>query len=255
MNRKIRIYGSDIKKAIKKTIKEQYEMGDTYRKSPKQGGKFKKLPREKGIEDVFGVYGEEMPSSIIRYMRKNPKYIIQRLYDLYGKEVFDKYIPRDDEQNKKFRLGDVETIKSGKFYDEDDMEMNFEDELIDEVEDVSGKKYNLKDANDLQQFNKDIDNADPKKVNVGSDVAEIMNEEEWIQKAIKKPGSLRKKMDLDKSEKMTKTDINKEISKLKKKDKDPEKKGVQGLSKRDLSKYRELNLAKTLSNLRKKWKK
>jgi len=79
-----------------------------------------------------------------------------------------------------------------------------------------------------------------------------MNEEEWIQKAIKKPGSLRKKMDLDKSEKMTKTDINKEISKLKKKDKDPEKKGVQGLSKRDLSKYRELNLAKTLSNLRKK---
>ena len=251
MNRKIRIYGSDIKKAIKKTIKEQYEMGDTYRKSPKQGGKFKKLPREKGIEDVFGVYGEEMPPSIIRYMRKNPKYIIQRLYDLYGKEVFDKYIPRDDEQNKKFRLGDVETIKSGKFYD-DDMEMDFEEDLIDEVEDVSGKKYNLKDPNDLLQFNKDIDNADPKKVNVGSDVGEIMNEEEWIQKAIKKPGSLRKKMDLDKSEKMTKTDINKEISKLKKKDKDPEKKGVQGLSKRDLSKYRELNLAKTLSNLRKK---
>ena len=252
MNRKIRIYGSDIKKAIKKTIKEQYEMGDTYRRSPKLSGKFKKLPREKGIEDVFGVYGEEMPSSIIRYMRKNPKYIIQRLYDLYGKEVFDKYIPRDGEQNKKFRLGDVETIKSGKFYDEDDMEMDFEEDLIDEVEDVSGKKYNLKDPNDLLQFNKDIDNADPKKVNVGSDVGEIMNEEEWIQKAIKKPGSLRKKMDLDKSEKMTKTDINKEISKLKKKDKDPEKKGVQGLSKRDLSKYRELNLAKTLSNLRKK---
>lgn len=136
MNRKIRIYGSDIKKAIKKTIKEQYEMGDTYRRSPKQGGKFKKLPREKGIEDVFGVYGEEMPPSIIRYMRKNPKYIIQRLYDLYGKEVFDKYIPRDGEQNKKFRLGDVETIKSGKFYDEDDMEMNFEDELIDEAEEM-----------------------------------------------------------------------------------------------------------------------
>jgi len=89
MNRKIRIYGSDIKKAIKKTIKEQYEMGDTYRRSPKQSGKFKKLPREKGIEDVFGVYGEEMPPSIIRYMRKNPKYIIQRLYDLYGKEVFE----------------------------------------------------------------------------------------------------------------------------------------------------------------------
>ena len=246
MNRKIRIYESDIKKAIKKTIKEQYEMGDAYRRSSKHGGKFKKLPREKGIEGVFGVYGEEMPPAIIRYMRKNPKYIIQRLYDLYGKEVFDKYLPKDDYVGKMLSKGEFE------YDDDDDFEMDFEEELIDEVEDVSGKKYNLKDANDLQQFNKDIDNADPKKVNVGSDVAEIMNEEEWIQKAIKKPGSLRKKMDLDKSEKMTKTDINKEISKLKKKDKDPDKKGVQGLSKRDLSKYRELNLAKTLSNLRKK---
>jgi len=131
MSRKIRIYGSDIKKAIKKTIKEQYEMGDAYRRSPKRGGKFKKLPREKGIEDVFGVYGEEMPPAIIRYMRKNPKYIIQRLYDLYGKEVFDKYIPRDSE----FTLGDVETIESGKLYGGDDeFEMDFEDELIDEVE-------------------------------------------------------------------------------------------------------------------------
>lgn len=156
MNRKIRIYGSDIKKAIKKTIKEQYEMGDTYRRSPKQSGKFKKLPREKGIEDVFGVYGEEMPPSIIRYMRKNPKYIIQRLYDLYGKEVFDKYIPRDGEQNKKFRLGDVETIKSGKFYDEDDMEMDFEEDFIDEAEEMivygKGDNPNWKDIERGTQF-------------------------------------------------------------------------------------------------------
>jgi hypothetical protein len=162
MNRKIRIYGSDIKKAIKKTIKEQYEMGDAYRRSPKQGGKFKKLPREKGIEDVFGVYGEEMPPSIIRYMRKNPKYIIQRLYDLYGKEVFDKYIPRDGEQNKKFRLGDVETIKSGKFYDEDDMEMDFEDELIDEAEEMI--------VYDEGEFNpKDVDEG-PFGINVGGSI-------------------------------------------------------------------------------------
>ena len=171
MNRKIRIYESDIKKAIKKTIKEQYEMGDAYRRSPKHGGKFKKLPREKGIEGVFGVYGEEMPPAIIRYMRKNPKYIIQRLYDLYGKEVFDKYLPKDDYVGKMLSKGEFE------YDDDDDFKMNFEEDLIDEVEDVSGKKYNLKDPNDLLKFNKDIDNADPKKINVGSDVGEIMNEE------------------------------------------------------------------------------
>jgi len=255
MSRKIRIYGSDIKKAIKKTIKEQYEMGDAYRRSPKRGGKFKKLPREKGIEDVFGVYGEEMPPAIIRYMRKNPKYIIQRLYDLYGKEVFDKYIPRDSE----FTLGDVETIESGKLYGGDDeFEMDFEDELIDEVEEkkMTQKIYSPNEVDKAEQegVGIEVDGTVIPTKDGGLKVT-TMNEEEWIQKAIKKPGSLRKKMDLDKSEKMTKTDINKEISKLKKKDKDPEKKGVQGLSKRDLSKYRELNLAKTLSNLRKKWKK
>jgi len=126
MKKKIRIYKSDIKKAIKKTIKEQYEMGDAYRRSSRRGGKYKKLPREKGIEGVFGVYGDEIPPAIVRYMRKNPKYIIQRLYDLYGKEVFDKYLPKDDYDGK--------MLSKGEFYDEDDeFEMDFEDELIDEV--------------------------------------------------------------------------------------------------------------------------
>ena len=126
MKKKIRIYKSDIKKAIKKTIKEQYEMGDAYRRSPKHGGKYKKLPREKGIEGVFGVYGDEIPPAIVRYMRKNPKYIIQRLYDLYGKEVFDKYLPKDDYDGKMLSKGEFED-------DGDEFEMDFEDELIDEV--------------------------------------------------------------------------------------------------------------------------
>lgn len=124
MKKKIRIYKSDIKKAIKKTIKEQYEMGDAYRRSPRRGGKYKKLPREKGIEGVFGVYGDEIPPAIVRYMRKNPKYIIQRLYDLYGKEVFDKYLPKDDYDGKMLSKGEFE---------DDEFEMDFEDELIDEV--------------------------------------------------------------------------------------------------------------------------
>ena len=80
-----------------------------------------------------------------------------------------------------------------------------------------------------------------------------MNEkkkEKWIQDAIKSPGSLRKSLKKKEGEKITKSEIEDEMSKLKKKDKDPKKKGVQGLSKSDLKKFRKLNLAKTLKGLK-----
>ena len=74
--------------------------------------------------------------------------------------------------------------------------------------------------------------------------------EKWIQDAIKKPGSLRKSMGKSEGEKISKSEISDELSKLKKKDKDPSKKGVQGLSKSELTKFRRLNLAKTLKGLK-----
>jgi len=70
--------------------------------------------------------------------------------------------------------------------------------------------------------------------------------EKWIQDAIKRPGALRKKLGKKGEEKISKGEIEDELSKLKKKDKDPKKSGVQGLSKRDLTKLRQLNLAKKL---------
>jgi hypothetical protein len=73
--------------------------------------------------------------------------------------------------------------------------------------------------------------------------------EKWIQDAIKKPGSLRKQLGKEKGEKITKSEIASEISNLKKKDKDPKKEGIQGLSKKDLKKLRRLNLAKTLRGM------
>ena len=69
--------------------------------------------------------------------------------------------------------------------------------------------------------------------------------DKWIQDAIKNPGSLRKKMKKGKGEKISSDELDMEISKLKKKDKDPDKPGAQ-LSKGDAKKYKQLNLAKTL---------
>jgi len=72
--------------------------------------------------------------------------------------------------------------------------------------------------------------------------------EKWIQNAIKNPGSLRKKMKKTKGEKISADELDMEISKLKKKDKDPKKPGAQ-LSPKDAKKYKQLHLAKTLRNL------
>ena len=60
--------------------------------------------------------------------------------------------------------------------------------------------------------------------------------EKWIKDAIKKPESLRKSMKKKEGEKIKSSEIDSELQALKGKDKDKSKKGVQGLSKKDLTK-------------------
>jgi len=74
--------------------------------------------------------------------------------------------------------------------------------------------------------------------------------EKWIQDAIGKPGSLKKTLGKKRGETISKSEINSELDKLKNKDKDKSTKGVQGLSKADLKKFRRLNLAKTLKKIK-----
>jgi len=89
MKRKVKITESEIKRSVRrglmeKILLEDYEMKDTYSRS-----RYKQSPREEDIEGVFGQYGEEIPPSVLRYMRKNPKRIIERLYKVYGQQMFD----------------------------------------------------------------------------------------------------------------------------------------------------------------------
>lgn len=76
------------------------------------------------------------------------------------------------------------------------------------------------------------------------------NEKKWIQEMGMEKGALKKSLGKGEEEKISKSEINAELSKLKKKDKDTDKKGIQGLSKKDLTKFKRLNLAKTLSSLK-----
>ena len=73
--------------------------------------------------------------------------------------------------------------------------------------------------------------------------------DKWIKDAITSPGSLKKSLGKGKEEKITKKEIEDELSKLKKKDKDKEKPGTQ-LDKKDATKKRRLELAKTLRSLK-----
>ena len=74
-------------------------------------------------------------------------------------------------------------------------------------------------------------------------------EKKWIKDAIKNPGALKKQLGKEEGEKLTKKEIQEEINKLKAKDKDKDKPGTQ-LGKKDATKKRRLELAKTLSSLK-----
>ena len=89
MKKVVKIKESEIKRTVRrglmeKFLLEDYEMKDTYSRAG-----YKQSPREEDIEGVFGQYGEEIPPSVLRYMRKNPKAIIERLYKVYGQQMFD----------------------------------------------------------------------------------------------------------------------------------------------------------------------
>ena len=82
--------------------------------------------------------------------------------------------------------------------------------------------------------------------------AQAKEAKKWIQNAVKRPGALRKKLGVKKGEKISLEKINQEMRKLKAKDTNKKKPGVQGLSKANARTYRQLNLAKTLKGLSKK---
>ena len=147
MGKKIRIYESEIKRAtrrklMEKILVEDYEMKDTYSKS-----KFKPTPREKGIEGVFGQYGEEMDPAVIRYMRKNPDHILRRMAKLYP-EIYMRHMPTQPDY--------------GDYRDDDDymtsynvVDLDIDDDMLDEAEETTVKqtKYTPAEVKRAEQEN------------------------------------------------------------------------------------------------------
>jgi len=163
MGKKIKIYESEIKRATRRKLMENYldedyEMRDTYSKRD-----FKPTPREKGIEGVFGKYGDDMDPAVIRYMRKNPDAILRRMAKQYP-EIYMRHAPTQPD----YRDYD-EPIDVSNQYDE-------EGYYIDEATEMNVTQYDFKNPGDLEQFNKDVKGVDGKKVSVGSEGGQITSE-------------------------------------------------------------------------------
>lgn len=112
------------------------------------------------------------------------------------------------------------------------------------------KVQNVYNKEDLSNMNIDqLTNLEREVANAKEE--EISESKKWIKDAIKRPGSLRRKLHKGKGEKISVPEIDSELQALRAKDKDKRKPGLQ-LSKRDRTKQKELVLAKTLKGLRRK---
>ena len=201
---------------------------------------FEPYDRERDIMNAFGSYSNDVPPNVISYLRKNPRVFLRRVVDIYGMDkVLDFIGYRQPEMGEEYdnymgifkRKKDIEStegdyyLECGKCHGDGCSHCNYEGKILD-------NDFIVDDSESYDNYMDDVH-----------------EEEKWIQNAIENPGSLRKKMGLKKGEKLSSSDIKSKLDSLKAKDKDPNKKGVQGLGKRDLKTYRQLNLAKTLRGL------
>ena len=135
MKKIVKLTESDLNRIVKKVMKESVEnpeMSGSWERS-----KYEPTPRESGVKDVFGKYGEDMLPNIIRYLRKNPDAILRRMSKMYP-EIYMRHIP-----------------------------------LMGEVENKTVKDYDLNNDSDIDAFNKDIKNSDSSNVTVSKGSGQI----------------------------------------------------------------------------------
>lgn len=101
MKKIVKLTESDLNRLVKRIINEQ-EFDDEIGK-PKFTVEphIKMTQREKDIEGLFGKYSEQIPADILRYMRKNPQLVMNRLSIIYGKD-FLKYADNAYIKNTRF---------------------------------------------------------------------------------------------------------------------------------------------------------
>jgi len=119
MGKKIKIYESEIKRATRRKLMENYleeeednqEMSGSFHRKD-----FKPSKREKDVMGVFGdMYGQDIPPVVIRYMRKNPDHVLRRLSKIYP-EIYMRHAPvQHDEEGYYIDEAEETTVKQTKY--------------------------------------------------------------------------------------------------------------------------------------------
>jgi hypothetical protein len=135
-----------IQKSIKKNILEQDYSSDIDRPTS---------DREVEVKGIFGPkYSRYIPNDVIRYMRKNPSLIFERLYKMYGEDAFE-YLNKAKEKSSRSssepmmeQFDDEEEMGSDDFLDRLREVIENDEELIDsdinEIFDYSGPKRSFR---------------------------------------------------------------------------------------------------------------
>jgi hypothetical protein len=133
-----------IRKSISKNLMEQDYSSDMDR--PTQ-------PREKGVKTIFGdKYSRYIPNDVIRYMRKNPALIFERLFELYGEDAYmylDKAKEKMGDSSEPMMEQDMDDDNEG--YQDDEEE---QDPLMDTLKDVVNNdgEFSESDIDDIFDY-------------------------------------------------------------------------------------------------------
>jgi hypothetical protein len=135
-----------IQKSIKKNLLEQDYSSDIDRPTS---------DREVEVKGIFGPkYSRYIPNDVIRYMRKNPSLIFERLYKMYGEDAFE-YLNQAKEKSS--RSSNEPMMEQ--FDDADNFEEEEEiDYLMEKIKDVVNNdgEFDESDIDDIFSYDGNI---------------------------------------------------------------------------------------------------
>ena len=89
MNKAVRLKESDLNKIIINILNEEEYLDEPRDNSFTVEPNVRMIPREKQIQNMFGKYEDQIPNDILRYMRKNPQLMMDRMAKIYGDNFID----------------------------------------------------------------------------------------------------------------------------------------------------------------------
>ena len=129
-----------IQESIRKNLKEQDYTSDIDRPTS---------DREVEVKGIFGPkYSRYIPNDVIRYMRKNPALIFQRLFDMYGEDSFE-YLNRAKEKSGGFPSNDETVMEQ---FDDEETDSN---SSLDRLREIIENDEDLIDADIEEIFSYD----------------------------------------------------------------------------------------------------